>query len=191
MELSGQFHTPAALPQGKEPPCTHWTGGWMGPRAVLDAVSKRKIPNPRRDSNHDHPIVQPVVSRYTDWAIPDLNIMSIILLTTESVGFDRNDRRAHARMNTHKWPYGSPTATDNISYSQIIWAEFTERWNLWWYDGVSKSFRTGHLERELQMVHLSATRCSYIAILWVSPVSFAAVSSKHIFLYRRSPETFG
>jgi hypothetical protein len=33
------------------------------------------------------------------------------------------------------------------------------------YDGVSKSFRTARLERELQMVQLSATRCNYIAIL--------------------------
>jgi hypothetical protein len=33
------------------------------------------------------------------------------------------------------------------------------------YVGVSKSFRTGPLERKLQMVQLSATRCSYIAIL--------------------------
>jgi hypothetical protein len=33
------------------------------------------------------------------------------------------------------------------------------------YDGVSKSFRTGRLKRELQMVQLSATRCSYITIL--------------------------
>jgi hypothetical protein len=33
------------------------------------------------------------------------------------------------------------------------------------YEGVSKSFRTGRLERELQMVQLSATRCSCIAIL--------------------------
>jgi hypothetical protein len=42
---------------------------------------------------------------------------------------------------------------------------------------VSKSFRTGRLERrELQMVQLSATRCSCIAILWVSIVSFAAIS---------------
>jgi hypothetical protein len=32
------------------------------------------------------------------------------------------------------------------------------------YEGVSKSFRTGRLERELQMVQLSATRCSCIAI---------------------------
>jgi hypothetical protein len=39
-----------------------------------------------------------------------------------------------------------------------------------------KSFRTGRLERELQMVQLSATRCSCIAILLVSLVSFAAIT---------------
>jgi hypothetical protein len=44
------------------------------------------------------------------------------------------------------------------------------------YEGVSKSFRTGCLERELQMVQLSATRCSCIAILWVSLVSFATIT---------------
>jgi hypothetical protein len=43
------------------------------------------------------------------------------------------------------------------------------------YDGVSKSSRTGRLERELQMVQLSATRCNCIAILWVTLVSFAAI----------------
>jgi hypothetical protein len=44
------------------------------------------------------------------------------------------------------------------------------------YKGVSKSFRTGHLEQELQMVQLSATRYSCIAILWVSLVSFATIT---------------
>jgi hypothetical protein len=44
------------------------------------------------------------------------------------------------------------------------------------YRGVSKSFRTGCLGRELQMIQLSATRCSCIAILWVSLVSFAAIT---------------
>jgi hypothetical protein len=44
------------------------------------------------------------------------------------------------------------------------------------YEGVSKSFRTGRLEGELQMVQLSATRCNCIAILWVSLVSFAAIT---------------
>jgi hypothetical protein len=36
----------------------------VGPRAVLDAVVKRKIPSPRRESNPRTPIVQPVVQLY-------------------------------------------------------------------------------------------------------------------------------
>jgi hypothetical protein len=39
-----------------------------------------------------------------------------------------------------------------------------------------QNFRTGHLERELQMAQLSATRCTCIATLWVSLVSFAAIT---------------
>jgi hypothetical protein len=31
-------------------PCAHWIGGWVGSRTVLDAVAKRKIPSPRRES---------------------------------------------------------------------------------------------------------------------------------------------
>jgi hypothetical protein len=33
------------------------------------------------------------------------------------------------------------------------------------YEGVTKSFRTSRIEREMQIVQLSATRCSCIAIL--------------------------
>jgi hypothetical protein len=54
------------------------------------------------------------------------------------------------------------------------------------HDDVSKSFRTGRLERILQMVKLSATRCSCIAILSVSLVSFVAitlcVASRRVFV---------
>jgi hypothetical protein len=54
------------------------------------------------------------------------------------------------------------------------------------YDGVSKSFWTDRLERELQMLQLSAARSSCIAILWVSLVSFAAiticVASQRVFI---------
>jgi hypothetical protein len=54
------------------------------------------------------------------------------------------------------------------------------------YEGVSKSFRTGRLERELQMVQLTATTFSCIDILWVSLVSFAAttlcVTSQRVFV---------
>jgi hypothetical protein len=58
-------------------------------------------------------------------------------------------------------------------FPQVFWWKF-----LYAYEGVSKSFRTGRrrLQWELQMVQLSATRCSCIAILWVSLVSFAAIT---------------
>jgi hypothetical protein len=46
---------------------THWIGGRVSPRAVLDTVSKRIIPSPRRESNPRTPIVQPISQRYTDW----------------------------------------------------------------------------------------------------------------------------
>jgi hypothetical protein len=50
-------------------PGTYGIGGWVGPRAVLDAVVKRKIPSPSRELNPRTTIVQPVAQRYTDWAI--------------------------------------------------------------------------------------------------------------------------
>jgi hypothetical protein len=50
-------------------PGTHWIGGWVGPRAVLDSVVKRKIPSTHRELNPRTPIIQPVDQSYTDWAI--------------------------------------------------------------------------------------------------------------------------
>jgi hypothetical protein len=44
------------------------------------------------------------------------------------------------------------------------------------YEGVSLSFQTSRLERELQMVQLSITGCSCITILWVSLVNFASIA---------------
>jgi hypothetical protein len=62
--LSGRFN-----------PSAHWIGGWVGPRAVLDAAVKRIIPGPCRESNPTTPIVQPVAQRYTDWAITALIVL--------------------------------------------------------------------------------------------------------------------
>jgi hypothetical protein len=42
--------------QGKSP----WIGGWVGPRAVLDMVVKRKIPSPHWELNPRTPIIQPL-----------------------------------------------------------------------------------------------------------------------------------
>jgi len=41
MDVSGEIHAPAPLPQG-ESPGTHWIGDWECPRTGLDAVAKRK-----------------------------------------------------------------------------------------------------------------------------------------------------
>jgi hypothetical protein len=70
------------------------------------------------------------------------------------------------------------------------------------YKNVSKSFRPGHLERELQMVQFSATRCSCIIHLVSQSSEFCCHNPlccfstgvyycKHILHYRLSPENFG
>jgi hypothetical protein len=41
------------------PPGTHWLRGWVGPRAGLDAVAKRKNPFPVPTGNRT-PVAQPV-----------------------------------------------------------------------------------------------------------------------------------
>jgi hypothetical protein len=56
--VGGQLHSPAALSG------THCTGDWVGPRAGLDRCGKSftQMNDPRA--------VQPVASRYTDYANP-------------------------------------------------------------------------------------------------------------------------
>jgi hypothetical protein len=63
---------PGHITPKERAPGTHWIGGWVGPRAVLDAVAKREIPSHRRQWNPRTPIVQSVAQRYTDWAITAL-----------------------------------------------------------------------------------------------------------------------
>ena len=50
MDVSGQFHAPAALAPGKAPR-THCRGDWVNPSASLDVVEQRKISGSCRDSN--------------------------------------------------------------------------------------------------------------------------------------------
>jgi hypothetical protein len=51
MGMNDQLHAPAALPLRERDPGTNWVGGWVDPKAVLDAVVKRKIPSLRRESS--------------------------------------------------------------------------------------------------------------------------------------------
>jgi hypothetical protein len=60
---------------------------------------------------------------------------------------------------------GSKYTLALISLTHISISTSRDFVSLGTHEGVSKSFRTGRLERELQMVQLSATRCSCIAIL--------------------------
>jgi len=54
MEVSGQHHASAALPPGTELILfIHCIGGWVDPRVGLEAVVKKKIPNPYREWNTD------------------------------------------------------------------------------------------------------------------------------------------
>jgi hypothetical protein len=45
---------------------THWIGGWVGLRAILDVVVKRKIPSPCQELNHTTLIVQSLAQHFTD-----------------------------------------------------------------------------------------------------------------------------
>jgi hypothetical protein len=48
---------------GKEPRCTHWIGGWVSLRAVLDTEFKGKFLATAKDGT---PVVQSGVRHYTD-----------------------------------------------------------------------------------------------------------------------------
>jgi hypothetical protein len=59
----------ASCPHCCTPPATPWMWwGWMGPRASLDILKKRKISCPCQESNLRPS--SPWLSYYSDWAIP-------------------------------------------------------------------------------------------------------------------------
>ena len=57
----------------RERPGTHCIGGWVGPRAGLDGCGKSRPP----PTGFDPRTVQPLASRYTDWAIQCVIVVSI------------------------------------------------------------------------------------------------------------------
>jgi hypothetical protein len=77
MEVSGQRHAPAALCPGEKTPGTHWTGGWVDPKAGLVTEARGKIICPCRGSNPDRPVVQSVVRQYTAWATPAPHLLRL------------------------------------------------------------------------------------------------------------------
>jgi hypothetical protein len=57
MEVSVSFTARPLYPRERAPGA-NWIGGWVDLRAVLDAVVKREILSPRRESNPRTPIIQ-------------------------------------------------------------------------------------------------------------------------------------
>jgi hypothetical protein len=75
--VSGQLHAPAALPPGERAPGTQWIGGRVDLRAGLDDLEKRTfLTLPGLELRP--PVVQPVASRYTNYAIPAPLSMSTV-----------------------------------------------------------------------------------------------------------------
>jgi hypothetical protein len=80
---------PGCFTPRERAPGTHGIGGWVSPRAVLDAVAKRKVPSPRRESNPRTPIIRPIALRYTDWAITAHHIpLRFILILSSHLRLD-------------------------------------------------------------------------------------------------------
>jgi hypothetical protein len=86
--VSGHLHAPAALPRERAPG-THFIGGWVDPRAGLDDMEKWKL---LPLSGLELPpllVVQPVASRYTDWAIPAPRAMTVVNINMTNLYFRR------------------------------------------------------------------------------------------------------
>jgi hypothetical protein len=65
----GSASRPCRFTPRKEPPSTHFIGGWVDPRAGLDYMEKWKFFTLPRLELLLPLVVQPVASCYTDWAI--------------------------------------------------------------------------------------------------------------------------
>jgi hypothetical protein len=91
--VCGQPHASASLPPRERVPSTHWIGDWVGPRAVLDAVVKRKIPSPHQESNPDRPTRSSALYRLS-YVEKSGNFKNLKILRCLPV-FDGTDTRAY------------------------------------------------------------------------------------------------
>jgi hypothetical protein len=90
------FTSQPLYPQRKSPG-THWIGGWVGPRAVLDMVVKRKIPSPHWEWNRRTLIVQPVAQRCTE------KFNELILQEMSNYWVNHNTVWCHCRFIVFLW----------------------------------------------------------------------------------------
>jgi hypothetical protein len=108
MEVSGQLHAPAALP-----PVPIGAGDWVGPRAGLDAVAKRKFLGPCREPNPGRSARNQVA--IPDWAIPTprkTHVIKVIFVTGWSTASPWNWRNSSGKHRLN--------CRENISHEAAI-----------------------------------------------------------------------
>jgi hypothetical protein len=185
--VSGQLHTGRFTPRERAHG-THWLGGWVGPRAVLDPVAKRNIPNLCRDSNPHRPAcgLDSISITAVTGFLQNLQVQWSYRRYGKGRGWIpgstphptahhvQNDRSPLTLLSLYSrcrggWTLKFTAHLHRVPRLRICGSSrpclCSERCRTQTYEGVSKRFRTGRLERELQMVQISATRCSCIAIL--------------------------
>jgi hypothetical protein len=69
---------PSCFTPRERAPGTNWIGGWVGPRAILDALVKRRISSPRWESKRRTPIVQPRLGHQLLW----IRLFFVILISS-------------------------------------------------------------------------------------------------------------
>ena len=62
--MSGELHTPATLPVGKNPGA-HWTEGQVDPKVGLKVLQEHNISFHCQESNRDHPAQNLLLYDYT------------------------------------------------------------------------------------------------------------------------------
>jgi hypothetical protein len=92
MEVSGQLHAPANFPPEKETPDTHCIGGWVGSRAGLNAVARRKKKSHHctcRESNPARP-AHSLVTKLAELEVKVLCRYKYVLLPRHSLFSNMN-----------------------------------------------------------------------------------------------------
>jgi len=97
MEVSGQFHAPAAFTLGGKTPGTHWVGGWLVPEPV-----KREVPCPYRESNPGRPARGLITMHWLRYPGSSRNIIFTIYYIRYLPGIYRRLHNLPSEINSSK-----------------------------------------------------------------------------------------
>jgi hypothetical protein len=121
---------------------THWIGGWVGPRASLDMVLKRKIPKPHQDLNPAHP--SNITAFTNSWAL------TLYSCRNKRAGFRHIN--GETQIQTSKFGYLIIGPDSHFHSLLLLWHKTTpwplkylktKTWRL--LDRYNQEAKTGHL----------------------------------------------